>query len=62
MAAIRSFNEPLVLLLGGRDKHLPWEECAREIHGGHVRQVVLFGEAAGLIAARPGAPCAGQRA
>lgn len=49
LAAIRSFDEPLVLLLGGRDKHLPWEECAREICTGHVRQVVLFGEAAPLI-------------
>jgi len=49
VAAIRSFTEPLVLLLGGRDKHLPWEECAAAIHSGHVRHVVLFGEAAELI-------------
>ena len=28
MAAIRSFTEPIVLLLGGRDKNLPWEELA----------------------------------
>ncbi len=28
VAAITSFDEPLVLLLGGRDKHLPWDECA----------------------------------
>jgi UDP-N-acetylmuramoylalanine--D-glutamate ligase len=51
VAAIRSFSEPLILLLGGRDKHLPWDECAREIWNGNVRQVVLFGEAVGLIAA-----------
>lgn len=51
VAAIRSFEEPLVLLLGGRDKHLPWDECAREVAHSHVRHVVLFGEAAGLIAA-----------
>ena len=25
MAAVESFSEPLVLLLGGRDKDLPWE-------------------------------------
>lgn len=49
VAAIRSFTEPLVLLLGGRDKNLPWEECATAIHAGHVRHVVLFGEAAELI-------------
>jgi UDP-N-acetylmuramoylalanine--D-glutamate ligase len=50
LADIRAFREPLVLLLGGRDKHLPWEECAREICAGRVRRVVLFGEAAPLIA------------
>ncbi|MGQ9489520.1 MAG: UDP-N-acetylmuramoyl-L-alanine--D-glutamate ligase [Anaerolineae bacterium] len=56
LAAVRSFQEPLVLLLGGRDKHLPWDECAAAIHARntdgapHVRHVVLFGEAAGLIA------------
>lgn len=50
VAAIRSFTEPLVLLLGGRDKHLPWTDCAREICTHRVRRVVLFGEAAGLIA------------
>ncbi len=56
IAALRSFSEPLVLLLGGRDKHLPWEECAAEIHARRtdgtprVRHAVLFGEAAGLIA------------
>lgn len=56
IAALRSFQEPLVVLLGGRDKHLPWDACAAEIHargadgGRRVRQVVLFGEAAGLVA------------
>jgi UDP-N-acetylmuramoylalanine--D-glutamate ligase len=56
VAAIRSFTEPLVLFLGGRDKHLPWAECAAEVHkrraGGApaVRHVILFGEAARLIA------------
>ena len=45
-----------MLLLGGRDKHLPWAECAAEIHGRRadgtprVRHVILFGEAADLIA------------
>ncbi len=29
MAAIRSFDEPLVLLAGGRDKNLPWDDFAR---------------------------------
>ena len=49
MAAIRSFTEPIVLLLGGRDKNLPWEEMAALVHK-RVERVVLFGEAADLIA------------
>lgn len=51
MAALRVYEQqqqPLVLIAGGRDKHLPWEECAERI----VRQVhalVLLGEASDLI-------------
>ena len=29
VTAIRAFEEPLVVLAGGRDKHLPWDEFAR---------------------------------
>jgi UDP-N-acetylmuramoylalanine--D-glutamate ligase len=55
MAAIRAFNEPIVLLLGGRDKNLPWEDLANLIHR-RVEHVILFGEAADRIEAalRPG--------
>jgi UDP-N-acetylmuramoylalanine--D-glutamate ligase len=48
MAAIRSFSEPLVLLLGGRDKDLPWEHLASLVHR-RVHDVTLFGEAAQTI-------------
>jgi UDP-N-acetylmuramoylalanine--D-glutamate ligase len=48
MAAIRSFAEPLVVLLGGRDKDLPWENLAKLIHR-RVHDVILFGEAADMI-------------
>jgi UDP-N-acetylmuramoylalanine--D-glutamate ligase len=44
MAAIRSFEEPLVLLLGGRDKNLPWEDLARLVHQ-RVDHIIVFGEA-----------------
>ena len=50
MAALRAFAEPVVLLAGGRDKHLPWDELAEVAHA-RARHVVLFGEAAGLIQA-----------
>ena len=48
VAAINSFNDPIVLLLGGRDKQLPWDELATLINR-RVKCVILFGEAAGLI-------------
>jgi UDP-N-acetylmuramoylalanine--D-glutamate ligase len=48
MAAVRAFDEPIVLMLGGRDKDLPWEELAALIHE-RVDHVVLFGEAAEKI-------------
>ena len=48
MAALRSFDEPIVLLCGGRDKHLPWEEAARLIVE-RVSHLVLFGEMADLV-------------
>lgn len=44
MAAINSFAEPLVVLLGGRDKDLPWDKLAALIHD-RVDHVVIFGEA-----------------
>jgi UDP-N-acetylmuramoylalanine--D-glutamate ligase len=60
IAAIHSFDEPIVLLLGGRDKDLPWENLARLIHQ-RVDHVVLFGEAADKIAAALGQDNKGQR-
>ena len=48
VAALRSFDQPIVLLAGGRDKHLPWDEMAR-LTLEKVRRLVLFGEAAPII-------------
>jgi UDP-N-acetylmuramoylalanine--D-glutamate ligase len=50
LAGIRSFQEPLVLLLGGRDKNLPMDELAREA-AARCRKVVIFGESAEKLAA-----------
>ena len=47
-AAIRSFDEPIVLLLGGRDKNLPWDELAALVHE-RVDHVIVFGEASTKI-------------
>ncbi len=48
IAAIHSFQEPLVLLAGGRDKNLPWEEFAA-LARQRVDHLILFGEAADMI-------------
>jgi len=48
VAAIKSFHEPIVLLAGGRDKHLPWAEAA-EVIPRRVRQLIVFGEMAELV-------------
>jgi len=49
-AALRAFERPIVLLLGGRDKGLPWEDLAK-LAMDRVRHVVCFGEAGDLVAA-----------
>lgn len=49
LAALRSFEEPIVLLAGGRDKKLPWDEFAVEVLS-RVRHLVTFGEAGPMIA------------
>ncbi len=48
LAALRSFEEPIVLLAGGRDKDLPWEEFALAVCR-RVDHLILFGEAAPKI-------------
>ncbi len=48
IAAIRSFEEPIILLAGGRDKDLPWGDFAALVSH-RVDHLVLFGEAAEKI-------------
>lgn len=55
IAALESFREPLVLLLGGRDKNLPWQRLAELAHR-RVDHIVVFGEAAAIIRAALGDP------
>jgi UDP-N-acetylmuramoylalanine--D-glutamate ligase len=48
MAALNSFVEPIILLAGGREKHLPLAGLARLILK-RVKSLILFGEAAPLL-------------
>jgi UDP-N-acetylmuramoylalanine--D-glutamate ligase len=45
LAAIDSFSEPLILLAGGQDKDMEWEEWAIQVIE-RAKSVVLFGELA----------------
>ncbi len=49
VAAMRSFDEPIVLLAGGRDKDLPWDAFAEETVE-RARWLITFGESRALIA------------
>lgn len=48
IAALKAFEEPLILLAGGRDKNMVWDDWARQVHK-RVKNVVLFGELAGEL-------------
>ncbi len=48
MAALSSFPDPVILLAGGREKHLPLERLAEAILQ-KVKTLVLFGEAAPIL-------------
>jgi UDP-N-acetylmuramoylalanine--D-glutamate ligase len=59
MAAIRSFDQPILLLLGGRDKKLPWDDLTELIHQ-KVKKLIIFGEAGELISKAIGKPTANE--
>lgn len=48
IAGLEAMTRPTVVLLGGRDKHLPWDRAA-DLVCTHARAVVTMGEAAALI-------------
>lgn len=48
VAAIQAFDEPLILLAGGKDKDMAWETWAKQVHK-QVKRVILFGELAPML-------------
>lgn len=50
LAGLRSFTEPVVLIAGGYDKHLPFDELAEEVVR-RVKALILVGAASPLIEA-----------
>ncbi|MCA9933268.1 MAG: UDP-N-acetylmuramoyl-L-alanine--D-glutamate ligase [Ardenticatenaceae bacterium] len=51
LAALASFSQPLVLLAGGKDKDMVWDEWTRRVTA-QVKHVVLFGALAEMLAER----------
>jgi UDP-N-acetylmuramoylalanine--D-glutamate ligase len=49
LAAIDSFDKPLILLAGGKDKDMVWDSWARRVNQ-RVKHVVLFGQLADFLA------------
>lgn len=49
LAALNAFSDPMILLLGGRDKKLPWGKLADELNR-RAKAAVCFGEAGPMIA------------
>ena len=49
LAALNAFSDPMILLLGGRDKKLPWGKLADELNR-KAKAAVCFGEAGPMIA------------
>jgi UDP-N-acetylmuramoylalanine--D-glutamate ligase len=58
LAALVALERPVVVILGGRDKHLPWDDLARAVVR-RCRGAVLIGEAAPLVRRALGAALAG---
>lgn len=48
IAALKAFTEPIILLAGGKDKNLPWQEFAEKVRQ-KVDHLILFGEAGPMI-------------
>jgi len=59
IAAIRSFDEPIILMLGGKDKDLPWGDLAGLVRE-RVDHVVVFGQATEKILGALGRPGRGK--
>lgn len=60
IAAIRSFEEPIVLMLGGKDKNLAWDELADLVRK-RVDHVVVFGQVSGKIIKTLGGSGSGKK-
>lgn len=51
MVAIKAFQPPKVVILGGSDKGVSFDELAKTVKAGNVRQVILIGRTAPQIRA-----------
>ncbi len=54
IAALRCFDQRVILLCGGRDKHLPWDDAVAVMRE-RCKKVILFGEMGPMVARHLGA-------
>ncbi|NHZ72064.1 MAG: UDP-N-acetylmuramoyl-L-alanine--D-glutamate ligase [Aquificales bacterium] len=48
LAALAAYDEPLILLAGGRDKEMEWDKWTRQVTQ-RVKHVILFGDLADML-------------
>jgi UDP-N-acetylmuramoylalanine--D-glutamate ligase len=51
IVALEAFTQPKILILGGSDKGVSYDELAKAVAGSNTRQVLLIGDQAGRIGA-----------
>jgi UDP-N-acetylmuramoylalanine--D-glutamate ligase len=51
MAALRCFDQKVILLCGGRDKHLPWDDAV-QLMLERCKHVICFGEMGPMVAGK----------
>lgn len=50
IAAIKSFSEPIVIILGGSDKGIPFDELVKTVKNSNVKHVLAIGDTGPIIA------------
>jgi UDP-N-acetylmuramoylalanine--D-glutamate ligase len=51
LAALAAFDQPLILLAGGRDKDMEWDTWTEQVSQ-RAKQIILFGDLADMLAER----------
>lgn len=61
MAAIRAFEEPIVLIIGGSSKGSDYSELGKEIESANIRAIIFIGDTAEEISSKIGRKYGGKK-